>query len=204
MTAKLTFHPLGNADCTRFDLADGRKMLVDYADMRNPDDSSDLRIDLPRGLKSDLRTAGRDYYDVVLITHLDDDHCGRADEFFWFEHATKYQGDGRIKIRELWVPAAAILEELRCIFFKHEQPSEIGQHLNPNSIYPANTPHFVELDGFAVGMDAGRLFFSPCYMELVDDKDKLEDLDESLDVLPDQETPEEVRTRLKPFPRVVW
>ena len=32
MTAKLTFHPLGNADCTRIDLADGRKILLDYAD----------------------------------------------------------------------------------------------------------------------------------------------------------------------------
>jgi hypothetical protein len=36
MTAKLTFHPLGTADCTRIDMANGRKMLVDYADMRNP------------------------------------------------------------------------------------------------------------------------------------------------------------------------
>src|ERR1700731_347329 len=35
MTATLTFHPFGNADCTRLDLADGKKMLIDYADMRN-------------------------------------------------------------------------------------------------------------------------------------------------------------------------
>lgn len=70
MTAKLTFHPLGNADCTRFDLADGRKLLVDYADMRNPEDPWDRRIDLPTELKSDLRAAKRDYYDVVLFTHL--------------------------------------------------------------------------------------------------------------------------------------
>lgn len=69
MTAKLTFHPLGNADCTRFDLADGRKLLVDYADMRNPEDPRDRRIDLPTELKSDLRAAKRDYYDVVLFTH---------------------------------------------------------------------------------------------------------------------------------------
>jgi hypothetical protein len=33
MTARLTFHPLGNADCTRIDLADGKKLLVDYADI---------------------------------------------------------------------------------------------------------------------------------------------------------------------------
>jgi len=111
MTAKLTFHPLGNADCTRFDLADGQKMLVDYADVRNPNDQWDRRIDLPNELKADLRAAKRDYYDVVCFTHLDDDHCCGAGDFFWLEHAVKYQGEGRIKIRELWVPAAAILED---------------------------------------------------------------------------------------------
>src|ERR1700675_376959 len=65
LTATLTFHPLGNADCTRFDLADGKKMLVDYADMKNRDDPWDRRIDLPAELKSDLRAAQRDYYIVV-------------------------------------------------------------------------------------------------------------------------------------------
>ena len=111
MTAKLTFHPLGNADCTRVDLADGKKLLVDFANTRNAQDPYDKRIDLPTELKSDLRAAERDYYDVVCYTHLDDDHCCGSGDFFWLEHAAKYQGDGRIKIRELWVPAAAILED---------------------------------------------------------------------------------------------
>ena len=111
MTARITFHPLGNADCTRLDLDDGQKVLVDYADVRNADDPSDRRVDLPMELKNDLRTAKRDYFDVVLITHLDDDHCHGAGDFFWLEHAKKYQGEDRIKIHDLWVPAAAILEE---------------------------------------------------------------------------------------------
>ncbi|WP_292532913.1 hypothetical protein [Methylocystis sp.] len=111
MTAKLTFHPLGNADCTRIDLANGKKLLIDYADMRNHDDPADKRVDLPEELKADLRAAKRDDFDVVCFTHLDDDHCGGADEFFWLDHAQKYQGEGRIKIRELWVPAAAITED---------------------------------------------------------------------------------------------
>lgn len=111
MTATLNFHPLGNADCTRIDLANGDKMLVDYADMHNPRDPFDKRIDLPAELKADLRAAERDYYNVVCFTHLDDDHCCGAGDFFWLEHARKYQGEGRIKIRELWVPAAAILED---------------------------------------------------------------------------------------------
>lgn len=111
MTARLTFHPLGNADCTRFDLADGKKMLIDYADMRNHNDQWDRRIDLPAELRADLRAAKRDNYDVVCFTHLDDDHCCGSGDFFWLEHAVKYQGSDRIKIKELWVPAAAILED---------------------------------------------------------------------------------------------
>jgi hypothetical protein len=107
----LTFHPLGNADCTRIDLANGKKLLIDYADMRNHDDPADKRVDLPEELKADLRAAKRNDFDVVCFTHLDDDHCGGADVFFWLDHAQKYQGEGRIKIRELWVPAAAILED---------------------------------------------------------------------------------------------
>jgi hypothetical protein len=111
LTATLTFHPLGNADCTRFDLVDGGKILVDYADMKNRDDPWDRRIDLAGELKADLRGAQRDYYDLVCFTHLDDDHCRGSGDFFLLEHALKYQGEGRIKIRELWVPAAAILED---------------------------------------------------------------------------------------------
>jgi hypothetical protein len=111
MTARLTFHPLGNADCTRIDLASGKKMLIDYADMRNDDDYLDPRVDLPAVLRADLRAAERDHFDVVCFTHLDDDHCCGSGDFFWLDHAKKYQGDDRTKIRELWVPATAILED---------------------------------------------------------------------------------------------
>ena len=111
MTAKVHFFPLGNADTLRIDLADGRKLLVDYADTRDRDDENDLRCDLPEELRRDLSKAGRDYYDGVCITHIDNDHCKGFGEFFWLEHAKVYQNDDRIKIRELWVPAAAIMEE---------------------------------------------------------------------------------------------
>ena len=111
MTAKLTFHPLGDADCTRIELADGKRLLIDYANMRNHDDPWDRRIDLPVELRKELRAAQRDYYDVVCFTHLDDDHCCGGGDFFWLDHAQKYQVEDRVKIRELWVPAAAILED---------------------------------------------------------------------------------------------
>jgi hypothetical protein len=111
MIAKVHFFPLGNADTLRFDVADGRKVLVDYANMRCADDNDDLRCDLPKELRRDLSKAGRDYFDAVCITHLDDDHCKGFGEFFWLAHAKAYQDDSRIRINELWVPAAAILED---------------------------------------------------------------------------------------------
>ena len=111
MTAKVHFFPLGNADTLRIDLADGRKLLVDYADTRNRDDENDLRCDLPEELRRDLRKARRDCYDAVCITHLANDHCKGFGDFFWLEHAKAYQDDNRIKISDLWVPAAAVLEE---------------------------------------------------------------------------------------------
>lgn len=92
MAAKLTFRPLGTADCTRIDFADGKKTLVDYADMLNDNDPYDKHIDLPAELKADLRTNGRDNYDIACFTHLDDDHCCREDDFFWLDHTAKDHG----------------------------------------------------------------------------------------------------------------
>ena len=111
MPSKLTFFPLGNADCLRINLKDQRTILVDYADMWNPNDARDLRCDLPEVLRRDLRRAGKIYYDVVCFTHLDNDHCAGASKFFYLDYAACYQDDRRIRIKELWVPAAAITEE---------------------------------------------------------------------------------------------
>lgn len=109
--AKLTFFPLGNADSCLIDLADGKKILFDFGDQMDRDDPRDKRIDLAETLREDLKGANRDYYDVFAVTHLDLDHVQGSSAFFWLEHAKKYQGDGRIKITELWVPAAVISED---------------------------------------------------------------------------------------------
>ena len=111
MTARIQTFPLGNADTLRLDLADDRKVLIDFAAVRNGDDTNDKRCDLPAELRADLEKAGRDYFNAVCITHLDQDHCKGFGDFFWLEHASKYQDGDRIKIQELWVPAAAILED---------------------------------------------------------------------------------------------
>ena len=107
---RLTFFPLGNADCCLIDLDNGTKLLIDYANTHNPDDEDDLRCDLATLLKEDLQDADRDTLDVVAFTHLDEDHYKGASDIFWFDHAKKYQSDDRIKIKTLWVPAAVITE----------------------------------------------------------------------------------------------
>ena len=108
--AKLTFYPLGNADCCLIDLDNRQKILFDCADVGDSDDDDDLRIDLPEKLREDLEEAKKDSYDVVAITHADEDHIKGFSEFFYLEHAQKYQDEDRIKIDTLWVPAAIILE----------------------------------------------------------------------------------------------
>jgi hypothetical protein len=107
---KITLYPLGNADTCLITL-EKKLMLCDFAAKLNPDDPDDRRIDLPEALKEDINYPLRDTIDVVAFTHLDDDHICRATEFFHLDHADKYQGEGRVKIEEMWVPAAAIVEE---------------------------------------------------------------------------------------------
>jgi len=111
---KLTFFPVGNADTTLMDLTGGEKILFDYADRRNRDDKNDKRIDLPAALRKDL--GQRDYYDVAVFTHLDEDHYDGATDFLYLDHDKAYQGKvegkGRIKMREMWVPAAVLTEKL--------------------------------------------------------------------------------------------
>jgi hypothetical protein len=107
----LTFYPLGNADCCRVDLANDDQLLFDYAAMRDPNDAYDKRCDLPVELRKDLSARKRNGYRVVAFTHLDRDHICGASEFFYLEHAQKYQVGHRVRINEMWVPAGAITEE---------------------------------------------------------------------------------------------
>lgn len=108
---KLTFFPIGNADTCLVELQDGRRMLVDFADVADKDKDDDKRCNLSALLSEDFEEAEVDEYHIVAFTHLDDDHCHRASEYFWLDHAATYQGDGRKKIATLWVPAGVITEE---------------------------------------------------------------------------------------------
>lgn len=105
------FYPVGNGDTTQIILANGARILFDFCHRTNSESVEAPEIDLKSALKSELAAAGKDHFDVVAFTHADNDHIQGSTEFFVLEHAKKYHGDGRIKINELWVPAAMLLEE---------------------------------------------------------------------------------------------
>lgn len=102
----LKFYPCGNADSTLICLADGRRILWDFANMKDPNDKEDKRCDLPAELNKDVDGD----YTVVTFTHADKDHINRFSEYFYLEHALKYQDGERKKIRQLWVPAAVLID----------------------------------------------------------------------------------------------
>lgn len=107
---QLTFYNLGNADCCRINFHDDQRMLIDYADMKNYDDDDDNRSKLPDLLWEDLDELETDSYRVVAFSHLDTDHIKGSSDFFYYDHAEKYQKGKRAKIETMWVPAAAITE----------------------------------------------------------------------------------------------
>ncbi len=111
MMHRVKFYPVGNGDCSQIVLANGKRLLFDYCHRRKAEDENDPRIDLESTLNSELAAARRKGFEVVGLTHLDDDHIANSTEFFHLDHAKKYQGADRKTIDELWVPAAAILEK---------------------------------------------------------------------------------------------
>lgn len=107
---QVIFYPVGNGDTSQIILGNGKRILFDYRHQKNGEAEDTPVIDLRQRLLDELDEAGRDYFDVVAFTHGDKDHIQNSTEFFELLHAQKYQGDGRIKIRELWVPAAMVLD----------------------------------------------------------------------------------------------
>lgn len=108
---QVVFYPVGNGDTTQIILSAGRRVLFDFCHRGKAEDPDTPEIDLKARLQEDLQKIDRDYFDVVAFTHADLDHIQGSTDFFELQHAKKYHGEGRIKIRELWVPAAMLLEE---------------------------------------------------------------------------------------------
>ena len=103
---EITFYPLGNADTTLIKTEKGKTILFDYARVNTGEDKDKKECDLSVELNKELENE----VDVFCVTHLDNDHVVGANDYFYFEHAKKYQSDERKKIKELWVPAEAIIE----------------------------------------------------------------------------------------------
>lgn len=108
---KVIFYPVGNGDTSQVILANERRVLFDFCHRAKAEEADTPEIDLKKRLKDELKDAKRDYLDVVAFTHADEDHINGFSDFFELQQAPKYQGNGRIKIKELWVPASVLLEK---------------------------------------------------------------------------------------------
>ncbi len=117
---QIIFYPVNNGDTTQIILDNGRRILFDFRHYPTADQNDTPEIDLKAHLKAELKKINRDYFDVVAFTHADLDHIEGSTDFFELLHADKYQGDDRIKINELWVPAAMLLETAA----NHQQSDE--------------------------------------------------------------------------------
>ncbi len=107
---KIKFYPVGNGDTSQIILSNDKRILFDFRHIKKAEREESTEIDLKNELKNELDEANRDSFDVVAFTHGDKDHIENSTEFFELLHASKYQGGERIKIVDLWVPAAMILE----------------------------------------------------------------------------------------------
>ncbi len=110
MAHHIIFYPVGNGDTSQIILQNGKRILFDFRHKKKTEEGDGPEINLAARLRKELKDAQRDYFDVVAFTHGDTDHIENSREFFELHHAAKYQGNGRIKINTLWVPAAMILE----------------------------------------------------------------------------------------------
>ncbi|XDD51625.1 hypothetical protein AB3N59_07805 [Leptospira sp. WS92.C1] len=110
MSHKVIFYPVGNGDTSQIVLENGKRILFDFRHLKKTEEGEGPEINLSKRLKQELKDSDKTEFDVVAFTHGDKDHIANSTEFFELLHAQKYQGDGRIKIKTLWVPAAMILE----------------------------------------------------------------------------------------------
>jgi hypothetical protein len=73
---EMTFYPLGNADCCQIKTKHNKRILFDYAHVREAENDDDKRCDLATLLRKDMKDADKKAFDIVAFTHLDRDHCG--------------------------------------------------------------------------------------------------------------------------------
>jgi len=113
MSAKILFFPVGNGDMTLIELETGQQILMDMRIRAAAEDASDSTPDVTAELRKRLRTdgLGRAFVDVLILTHLHEDHCLGLQRHFHLGPPSDYQAsDNKILIQEIWCGAAAFME----------------------------------------------------------------------------------------------
>jgi len=197
---QVKFYPVGNGDTSQIILNNGKRILFDYHRIGRAEDDDEPEIDLNSSLRQELKEVDRNYFDVVAFTHADADHIRNSTDFFELRHAKKYQGADRIKIKELWVPAAMILETSECgdrgeefVIWRQEarhrlkegegirvfsKPEKLKTWLSENGISLESRRHLITdagqtASGFALTSDGVEFFCHSPFVKHVDDGDDL-------------------------------
>lgn len=200
MAHRVVFYPVGNGDTSQIILENGKRLLFDFRHCKKTENGEGPEINLAERLRAELKEANRNDFDVVAFTHGDKDHIENSTEFFELRHATKYQGNGRIKIKTLWVPAAMILEcgtnddqssefviwrqEARHRLIKGEgihvfsKPDKLKSWLNDNGLTLDSRRHLITDAGclvpeFSIESDGVEFFCHSPFIKHVDDGDDL-------------------------------
>lgn len=200
MAHRVVFYPVGNGDTSQVVLENGQRLLFDFRHINGTDGGDRPEIDLAARLRKELDDADRDYFDVVAFTHGDADHIENSKDFFDLRHAAKYQGDGRIKIKTLWVPAAMILEcgtndnqSSEFVIWRQEarhrlkegegvrvfsKPEKLKDWLEENGLTLESRRHLIIdagqlVDDFAIESDGVEFFCHSPFIKHVDEGDDL-------------------------------
>jgi len=200
MAHRIIFYPVGNGDTSQIVLENGKRILMDYRHRKKTELGEGPEINLKARLKQELKDAGRDSFDVVAFTHADTDHIENSTEFFELRHAAKYQGNGRIKIDILWVPAAMVLEtgangqqSSEFVIWRQEarhrlkegkgirvfsKPEKLKGWLEENGLTLESRRHLITDAGqlapeFDIGTDGVEFFCHSPFIKHVDDGDDL-------------------------------
>jgi hypothetical protein len=196
----ITFYPVANGDTSQIVLENGKRLLFDYRHLKKTELGEGPEINLAAHLRDELKSADRTDFDVVAFTHGDADHIQNSTEFFKLEHAEKYQGEGRIGIRELWVPAAMILEECtpeqrsdEFVIWRSEarhrlkkgagirvfsKPEKLKAWLEENDLSFESLKHFITdagqvVPGFTLSGDGIEFFCHSPFIRHVDEHDEI-------------------------------
>jgi hypothetical protein len=197
---QIIFYPVGNGDTSQIILENGKRILFDFRHLKKAEDGKGPEIDLAARLKEELKGCKKTSFDVVAFTHGDADHIENSTEFFELLHAKKYQGNGRIKIDELWVPAAMILEtaasdeqSAEFVTWRQEaryrliegkgirvfsKPDKLKEWLEENDLTVDSRRHMITdagqtVPGFTIGNDGVEFFCHSPFIKCVDDSDDL-------------------------------